>query len=238
MTIATARTRELDIGRICLRAFQKAGVRNMSQQLSVDEGAWARDKLGVIIDEMQAHGLRARAVQFKDVTLVAGQSAYTMETDVLDVIGNAMFIDPSQDPAAATGEIPVVMIGRDDWQLLSNKAATGRPTQYYVHRSGSPPELRLWPIPDANNAGTLRVQAHIFAADSTTSSNTVDLERPFASYLEYALAAEVAEAMSLPEGRVGYFTKMAQEKLELCKSFAAQRSPARFVVRHRTGWQR
>lgn len=238
MTIATTRTREIDIGRICLRAFQKAGIRNMSQQLTVDQATFARDELANIIDEMQAHGLRARAVEFRDVTLVAAQSAYTMATDVLDVVGNAMFIQPDQDPAAAVGEIPVVMIGRDEWQLLSNKAATGRPTQYYVHRTGSPPELRLWPIPDSNNAGTLRIQAHLFAADSSDSSKTMDLERTYTQYVEYALAAVIAEAESLPEGRVGYFYKIAQEKLELCKSFAAQRTPARFVVRHRTGWHR
>lgn len=238
MTIATTRTHEVDLRRICLRAFQKAGVRNMSQQLSQDQLTFALDELANIIDEMQAHGLRARAVEFQDVTLVAGQATYAMQTNVLDVVGNAMFIDPAQDPTAATGEVPVVMIGRDEWQLLSNKAATGRPTQYYVHRTGSPPEIRLWPVPDANNAGVLRIQAHLFAADSTVSSNTVDLERYFTSYLEYELAAVVAEAESLPEGRVGYFKKMAQEKLELCKSFAAQRTPARFVVRHRTGWHR
>ncbi len=89
---------------------------------------------------MQAEGLRARAIDFKNVTLVSGTSDYVLTTDVIDVIGDAMFIDPDQvDVNHATGEVPIVAIGRDDWQLLSDKSMEGRPTMFYWHRSLSMP---------------------------------------------------------------------------------------------------
>jgi len=237
MTIATTRTREMDIGRICLRAWQKAGLKNVSQSLTVDEAAFARDLLGSIIDELQAHGLRARAVEFRNVTLVADISAYTLETDVLDVIGDGMYIDPTQTVTAATGEVPVIQIGRDQWQLLSNKSATGRPIEYYVHRTASPPEVRLWPTPDTNSAGTIRFQIHRFAADNTDSSKTLDLERVFSQYVEWELAHQICLANSLHQ-QARYYGGIAMQKLEMCKSFSAQRTPAQFVVNHKTGWQR
>lgn len=237
MTIATSRTREMDIGRICLRAYQKAGLKNVSQSLTADEGSFARDLIGSIIDGLQAEGLRARAVEFRNVTLVAGTYAYTMDTDVLDVVGDGMYIDPTQSVSAATGEVPVIQIGRDQWQLLSNKSATGRPIEYYVHRTGSPPEVRLWPTPDTNNAGTIRFQIHRFAADSTDSSKTLDLERVFSQYVEWELAHQICLANSLHQ-QARYYGQMALQKLEACKSFAAQRTPAQFVVHHRTGWNR
>lgn len=238
MTIASSRTRELDISRISLRAYQLAGEVNESQGLSADKGAFARDMIGNIIDEMQAHGLRARAVEFRNLTLVSGTYAYTMDTDVLDVVGDAMWIDPDEtDLAKAAGEIPIVMIGRDEWQLLSDKSATGRPTLYYVHRTGNPPEVRFWPIPDDDNAGTVRFQIHRLAADSNDSSKTLDLERFFTQYITWELAHHICLANS-NHNQARYYGENARMKLEMCKSFSAQRSPAQFVVRHRTGWHR
>lgn len=237
MTISSARTRELDIGRICLRAYQKSGLLNESQGLSEAKASYAKDLLGTIIDELQAHGLRARAVEFRDLQLVAAQSAYVLETDVLDVVGTAMFIDPDQDPDNAANEVPIVMIGRDEWQIISNKSATGRPIEFYVHRTESPPELRFWPIPDTSNAGTVRLQIHRFAADSTDSSKTVDLERVFSQYVEWELAHQICLANSLHQ-QAQYYGRIALMKLEVCKGFAAQRTPARIKVSHRTGWNR
>jgi hypothetical protein len=129
------------------------------------------------------------------------------------------------------------MIGRDEWQLLSDKSATGRPVMYYVHRTASPPEIRFWPIPDADNAGTVRFQIHRLAANSNDSSKTVDLERYFSQYLIWELCHHICLANSLHQ-QASYYGKMALMKLELCKSFAAQRSPAQLVLRHRTGWHR
>lgn len=238
MTIASSRTRELSIDRITLRAYQLAGEVNEAQGISEAKGSFARDMIGNIIDEMQNHGLRARAVEFKNVTLVSGTYAYTMDTDVLDVVGDAMWIDPDEaDITKAAGEIPLVMIGRDEWQLLSDKSATGRPTMFYVHRTASPPEVRLWPIPDTDNAGTIRFQVHRLAANSNDASKTLDLERPFSQYIIWELAHHICLANS-NHNQARYYGEQARMKLEICKSFAAQRTPAQFVVRHRTGWHR
>jgi hypothetical protein len=236
VTIAASRTRELDINRITLRAYQLAGLINESQGISADKGAFARDILGNIIDEMQTHGLRARAVEFRNETLTVGQSAYTMDTDVLDVVGDAMYIDADEaDVDAATSEVPIVMIGRDEWQLIPDKSATGRPTMMYIHRTGSPPEVRFWPTPD--EAGTVRFQIHRLAANSNDSSKTLDLERVFTQYITWELAHHICLANSL-YNQARYYGENARMKLEMCKSFSAQRTPTQLVVRHRTGWHR
>lgn len=228
----------MDIGKVCLRAFQLAGERNMSQQLSADQGAWARDAIGNIIDELQAHGLRARAVEFRNLSLISGTYIYTMGTDVLDVVGDAMYIDPTQtDLTKASGEVPIVMMGRDQWQLLSSKSATGRPVMYYVHRTGDQPQIYLWPIPDSSNAGTIRFQVHLLAADSNDSSKTLDLERVFTRYITWQLAHEICLANSNQQ-QARYYGEQAMAMLSMCKSFSAQRSAARVVLSHRTGWNR
>jgi len=239
VTTATARTNERNIGQICLGGYQKAGLRNENQQLTDAQGSYARSLLASIIDGMQAEGLRARAVDFQTVTLVSGVWQYTLGTDVIDAVGNAMFIDASQtDITKASAEVPVIPIGRDEWQLLTDKGNTGRPLMYYSHRTASPPEMRIWPIPDASNLGTIRFQVHRLAADSNDASKTMDLERLFSQYIEWELAHQLAMANSLNMGRVQYFGTIAAQKLEACKSYSAQKTPARMTISHPTGWSR
>ncbi len=239
MTTATGRTRQMDIGKICLMGYRLPGLVNENQSLTDVKAVVAKDFLETIIDALQAEGLRARAIEFRNLTLVEGVNFYTLDTDLLDVIGDAMFIEADEtDLDQAAGETPLVMIGRDEWQLLSDKSATGRPTMFYVHKTASPPEVRLWPIPDAQSSGTIRFQIHRLAADSNNSANTVDLERFFTQYLIWELAHQLAAHNSLNMGRVNYFGSMARQKLEICKSYAGQRTNSQFVVRHRTGWSR
>lgn len=239
MTIATGRTRELDIAKICQRAHQLIGVVNESQSLSFDKQALAKDFLEMILDDLEADGLRARAVAFETLTLVAEQSAYTLNADVIDVVGQIMYIPPGTlDLDHAGGEIPLVPISREDWQLQVAKDATGRPLQYYAHRANSPVELRLWPTPTSSDQGTLRMQVHRLAADSNDGAKTLDLERYWILHITYKLGALLASAYSLNPGRVGYFEQIAEKHLEKCKSYSAQKAQSRFVVAHTTGWNR
>jgi len=237
MTIATTRTRELDIAKICQRAYQLTGLANESQNISADKLSFAKDIIETILDDLEADGLRARAVAFETLPLVASQSAYVLSADVIDVVGQIMYIPPgATDLDHAAGEIPLVPITREDWQLQVAKDATGRPLQYYAHRAASPVELRLWPTPTSADLGTLRMQVHRLAADSNDASKTLDLERYWSLYIIWELAHHLAMANSLNMGRVQYFEGIAQKHLEKCKSYSAQKAPARLVVAHRTGW--
>ncbi len=239
MTIATGRTRELDIGKIAQRAYQLTGLASEAQSISNDKLSCAKDVIETILDDLEADGLRARAVAFEYLTLVAGQSAYVLNADVIDVVGEVMFIPVGAvDLEHTSGEVPLVPISRQDWQLQVAKDMTGRPLQYYANRAASPVELRIWPTPTTADAGTLRMQVHRLAADSNDASKTLDLERYWSLYIIWELAHHLAMANSLNMGRVQYFEGIAQKHLEKCKSYSAQKVPARFVVTHSTGWSR
>ena len=207
MTIATTRTRELDINRLILHAYRLASLRDTSQGASEGDLSFGRDCLQYILDGMQAEGLRARAVEF-----TANQ---------------------------AGGELPLVGITRDDWQLQVAKDSTGRPLQYYCHRTASPPQLRVWPTPvEANDLGTLRMQVHRLAADSNDGAKTIDMERFWGMHISYAVARELAVAKGLSAQRIQYLTVIAQQHLEKCKSYSAQKAPAQLRLAHPTGWSR
>jgi hypothetical protein len=243
VTIAATRTRELNINRLILHAARTASLVNMAQAANETLLSFGRDALGLILDAAQAEGLRARAVEFSTIQLVSGQSAYPLDDDVIDVVGSAMYIDPSEsaeDIAAdhAGGEVPIVPITREAWNLQVAKDATGRPLQMYCHRTSSPPELRFWPTPDDNNEGTVRIQFHRLAADSNDGSKTVDVERYWGMFIVYSVARELAIANSLSPARVQYFDSVAEKWLMKCKSYSAQKAPTRLMLSHTTGWSR
>lgn len=240
MTINATRTRELDIGKICQRSLNLCGYLNEHQAVSEEDLSMAKDFLELIVDELQAEGLRSRAIEFIYVELEADEASYTLDTDVLDIIGDGQYIEPGEtDLDNPSSETTVSMIDRATWQSYGAKDSTGQPTMFYVHRTTSPPTVRVLPIPDASaDGGSIRFQAHRLVADCNDESKTMDLERFAASYIQYELAHRWAAAKSMNMGRVQYFGSIARQKLEVVKNYSAQRTAARMVVRHRTGWGR
>ncbi len=239
MTVATTRTRELNINQLIQHAAKTASLLGVFQSAPEATLSFGRDCLGLILDAMQAEGIRARAVEFDTLTLVAGQSVYPLDNDVIDVVGVAMYIDPDEtDVNHAGGETAIIPITREQWQVNSAKDAEGRPIQMYCHRTSSPPELRVWPTPTSNDLGTVRMQVHRLAADSNDGAKTVDMERYWGLYIVYAVARELAVSHALNANRVGYFAQTAEMYLQKCKTYSAQKAKARLTHSHRTGWNR
>lgn len=243
MTIASTRTRELNINQLILHAARTATLLSYYQGTSGQEAllSFGRDCLDLILDTMEAEGLRARAITFDTVTMVAGQSAYTLDDDTIDVVGHGMYIPPDATAAEialnqAGGEIPVVTLTRDQWQNNPAKDSTGRPLNMFCDRTTSPPVLRVWPTPTSSDLGTIRLQIHRLAADSSDGSKTVDMERFWGLYIIYALARELAVANALNANRVGYYAQTADMWLQKCKSYSAQKTATRMTLRHKTGW--
>ncbi len=239
MTINTDRTRELNINRLIQHGAKLASLLSVYQSAPEATLSFGRDCLGYLLDGMEAEGLRARAVEFETLTMVAGQSAYPLDDDVIDVVGKGMYIQPGTvDLDHAAGEVAIIPISREQWQLQAAKDATGRPIQMYCHRTSSPPELRVWPTPTASDLGTIRLQIHRLAADSNDGAKTVDMERFWGMHLSYALARELAVANGLSPTRINYLNGIAEMHLQKCKSYSAQKTRARLRVSHPTGWNR
>lgn len=241
LTVSSTATFEFDIGAICLQAYRDAGLVSIHQGLTETQSSAARDLLQRIVNGSQAKGLFARVVEFYTVTLVTGTWAYTFPTNILDVLGDAMFIQAGMSVTAppstsATNETVVQMVQRDRWNGISNKSATGRPTMYYPHRTASHVEARIWPVPSTTeNAASIRFQTHRFRADVRTATATVDYERYWTDYLILALGSGLARQHSLMD-RYGMLKREAEEKLEECKAYSKQRGPQRVTLGHRTAW--
>ena len=235
MTPSTTPTLEFSINEIVLKAYHLAGLLNPAQGLDNPRGLNGRRTLDSIIQHIEAQSIQVRTVSLYNVALTAGTYKYTMPDNVLMVLDTAAYIPASAtDLTKANGETPVSLMARDEWQVLSSHGATGLPSRYYVHREGTLVQLWLWPIP--TEAGTLRVQAQLLLPSQQDGSNSTGLERPWAKYFIWALAHDLAAEGQRSLERVRYLRDEASKLFDTCKGFSNQRTGARAILRHPTGW--
>lgn len=235
MAVSSSRGRRLTVGRIILRAYQVAGLKNVRENaLSVEEMGLGKDLLDAVLDEMQAHGIQARTQDFEEITLVDGTYEYELGEGVLDVTGPGMYISPTDsDPAAA--ETYVLPVPSEDWQTISSKSASGRPTQYFPWRRSRPMKVRVWPVPGASeDGGTIRFMSHIHLSDADYATATLELEGYWNRYLFNAVGAMLGEAYNLPPQIIAARDRAAQRSFERAKGFARQHPPKQMVFSHRT----
>ena len=236
MTANAATTKEFSIGQLVTHAYKTAGLVNYSQQLDEGRASFGRDELEGILKHLEAQGLQVRVLDFVEVQLLQGTDRYTLDENVLDVIGDGMYIPADQaDLEHAEGETQIRLISMDRWQKLTTKAAEGRPVMMYPHRAGAQVEIRLWPIPTED--GTARLQCQLLYPNATNANDTTGLERPWYQCLKYMLAHELALANSKPLEKVVYLKSQAEGLLKDCKGFSNQRANTQFRLDHVSRWR-
>jgi hypothetical protein len=200
MTISSNRGTEKTIDNIVLTAYVQAGLVNEQQRLNppswADKLAVGRDYLNSIVNSLQVEGVPIRSVHLYNLVISSGTKQYALESDALDVVGDAIFHDSTSTVLEAPEEYLVQPITLSQWQTIPDKSSTGVPQYYMVYKAVAPMNLFVWPIPDQD--GYLRLQVQRLNADSTTGSNTVDLAVTWTEYLEWRLAYRLAMANSLP----------------------------------------
>jgi hypothetical protein len=240
MAIASAPATESIIDQVVLSAFKKAGLLPIEYEIGADS-TWAaksshgRDILNRIIYSPEVNSSIDYFMDFDDVVLTANEQYYTMNSDVLNVIGDASYIPADNaDTKDTDGETIVTQINVHRWNTLSSKNASGRPSLFYVKRTGKSIQVRLWPQPD--EAGTIRFQVHTLAASSKVGSDDFDLRRYWENYLVHAVACELMVDSKMPVEDQTIVLAERNRLLVECKKAAEPNEPPVLILTHRTGW--
>jgi hypothetical protein len=239
VTVNASATAELSIDQIVRQAYILASMMAIEEPTSgvqwAQRSSYARMMLEAITKGLEAEGRLVRAKRFYNLTLVAGQSSYTLPPEIMDVYGDAAFIEPGQPLNSASFETLVRQIDQETWQRLGVRDATGLPTLYFLNRGQAPLEVRLWLTPDAGYAGTIRFQTYYFLANSNDGNATPDLERHWTRYLAYALAQDLAEGAGLARDKVMGLGQMADMLLQKAKGYSRQRTNNIALIMHGSG---
>jgi hypothetical protein len=224
MAISTDRSTSMQIDEIVLAAYRIAGLVSVEQSAAdptwTQKASFGKTLLSMTLAELQTEGLIARYVDFYDVDMVAGTAAYTLPSDILDLVGDGEYTSPTDDEDSPVSAGPVRKIAIDQWQALSNKASEGTPSLYYVHKgtTGYAFTVKLWPVPD--EAGNVRFLAQRHNAETLQGTTTIDLETYWHKYLVYALAYDLAVASSLPADRLSVLRNERERRRDKCRAAA------------------
>jgi hypothetical protein len=237
MTVSSTRGTELTVDDIVRRGWQMSGLMPINQGTSGPNwtamSEFGQTLLDTILDELQTEGVFARQVVLEPTSLTASDYTYTMNANVLDIVGDGMYIDADEtDTSKASGETLVKQIDREAWHRISAKDSEGRPSLFFFDRSLR--EVKLWPIPD--EAGTIRFQIHKLMSDAYEGGATLELRQFWNQYLIWELAHQIATSQSLPPQRCSYLRKVAKEKRDKARGYAHQRPPSEMNLQHRTPW--
>ena len=118
----------------------------------------ARRSLNIMFQEWANRGLHYWEVANNSITLVNGQSEYTMYRDTSDGTSDATAVYGVDDVLEASFrnsnvDTPLTKINRSAYQALSNKTSTGQPTQYFVQRLIDRVTITLYLTPGSDQAG-------------------------------------------------------------------------------------
>jgi len=142
------------IDEIIEEAYERIGM----QGVSGNQLRMARRSLNIMFQEWANRGLHYWEVANNNITLVADQAVYTMFRSTGDGTSDATAVYGVDDVLEASFrnsnvDSPLTKINRSQYQALSNKTATGQPTQYFVQRLIDRVTITLYLTPGSNEAG-------------------------------------------------------------------------------------
>ena len=158
MAYTTSGTETFDktfaIDEIIEEAYERIGMQGVSgNQLRA-----ARRSLNIMFQEWGNRGLHYWEVANNSITLVADQAPYTMFRSTADGTSSTTAVYGVDDILEASYrnsnvDTPLTKIARSAYQALSNKTATGVPSQYFVQRLIDRVTITLYLTPGSSEAG-------------------------------------------------------------------------------------
>ena len=172
----------------------------------------ARRSLNIMFQEWANRGLHYWQVKNNSITLVNGQSVYTMFRSTADGTSSTTAVYGVDDILEAvyrnssSVDFPLTKINRSAYQGLSNKTNTGTPTQYYVQRFIDKVTITLYLTPGASEAGNFLNYYYVSRIqDAGNYTNEADVPYRFepcmvaglAYYLSQKINPQLTQQMKL-----------------------------------------
>jgi len=159
----------------------------------------ARRSLNILFQEWANRGLHYWEVGNNSITLVDGQSVYTMYRSTADGTSDATAVYGVDDVLEASYrnsssvDFPLTKISRSEYQSLSNKTDEGTPTQYFVQRFIDKVTITLYLTPGSTEAGnTINYYYVNRIQDAGDYSNDADIPYRFVPCMVAGLAYYLA----------------------------------------------
>ena len=130
-------------------------------------------------------------VELDETQLVEGQAAYTVATDVNDVLEAFISTSKAASNTTESQDLSLTKIDRSTYAAIPNKFSKGSPSQYYVSRQTTP-VIYVYQTPDLNNYTYIKYYVIKRIEDSGKYTNTADVAYRFLPCMTAGLAYYLA----------------------------------------------
>lgn len=198
---------------IIKRALRLLGVLAQGETPTTDQVTEAAFALNLLVKAFEADGMPLWAIKQRAVTLVAGQSAYTLSSPKPLKVLQAWNRNTSSNI-----DIPMRILTRQEYNILGNKTTQGNPIQAFYNPNRDDGTLTLFPTPSSTDAAQQQVYIVYQAPfeDFDASTDNPDFPQEWYDAVCYALATRLAPEYGLnPTDR-----KMLFEEARLIKQDA------------------
>lgn len=189
----------------------------------------ARFAINMLMQEWGNRGYNLWTVTSSSIPLVQGTAAYTLPTDIIDVIEAT--VRTGDGNVSLQADITIRRIGVAQYSSTPNKLQQGRPVQYFVQRLIAP-TITVWPVPDLSSTYVLYYYYLRRMQDAGgTADLTMDLPARFMPALVTGLAYHIAVRKPELQARVQGLKMAYEEQWELAAGEDRERSSTRWVPR-------
>lgn len=195
----------------------------------------ALETLNYIMSSWQALGMQLWCRKLATKVPVASQTSYTVGSGGNIAINRPLSIFQAYKTNSQGVDIPLRIIGQQEYHQLSRKAQTGDfinlyydPTYDAATNSGSTSTgtVYLWPTPDANAAAeyTLKFLYQRPLEDFDATSDKIDMPQEWYNVLRLELAVSIAPEYGMPVTEYDRLVKERDYYLELAKSWDVEQN--------------
>ena len=175
------------LGELTLYAYNLCGVRPTA--IIQDHMMAARMASNLLLASWSNQGVNLWAVDLQTVSLIQGQSTYSVPNDTVMILDAYITI---QQGVSETDRI-ILPVSRTEYASYPNKQQQGFPTVYWFDRLLSP-TITLWPVPDGGEATYLKYYRVRRLQDSEfTSGQQIEIPYLWMDAFAYGLAHRLAE---------------------------------------------
>lgn len=178
---------------VVTKAFEDAGILTLGGTPSSDQYNRGMDRLNDIINLWATQGLKLWLNEDIPVTLVAGQTTYSMGPGGDVNMTKPLSVFQAYYLTSTQSRQPLTILSRDEWTRLSQTNVLGSLNSFFPDKQLAFLYVNFYNTPDTTAAtGTAHLITRIAASNVSSILNNVDFPPEWTIALRWALADELA----------------------------------------------
>jgi len=224
MTTSGTSAFNLDLTEIVEEAFERVG----SEMRTGYDLRTARRSLNLMFADWANRGINMWTFEQGSIPLVAGQAAYDLPADTVDLLEHV--IRTGAGSSSTQADLTITRISVSTYATIPNKLQQARPIQVWIERLNTP-RITVWPTPDNSQPYTFVYWRMKRIQDAGNGVNTMDMPFRFVPCMVAGLAYYLA--LKVPGGaeRLGILKQQYDEAWQLASDEDREKASVRFVPR-------